>query len=120
MDLDEALGSLARAERAARPEVSERLRARVLADAAEIAACSRKVAERPRRAGGGPGLLDRLRGLDLWAGAAVAAAILCLAVGLGIGYGAGDAVLAGTGLGDGFRLAQADEAASVFPGEDVL
>ena len=123
-DLDAALGALARAERAAWPDVSAGLRARVLSDAAEVAAempARRPAAAEARRAGGGrPGMLDRLRGLDLWTGAAVAAALLCLALGLGVGYGAGDAVLAGTGLGENVQVAQAGERDAPFLGEDVL
>ena len=126
MDLDTALGALARRERSARPEVSANLHARVLTDAAavsaEIAAERRRrvAAEGPRRAGGGLGILGRLRALDLWTGAAVAAALLCLAVGLGVGYQAGDELLAGTGLGEDVRLAQAGEGDPVFLSEDVL
>jgi hypothetical protein len=124
--LDRALDALARAERAAWPEVSAGLRARVLADAAEtaaaeVAAPAAPTRQRPRRAGGGrPGLIGRLRGLDLWAGAAVTAALICLAIGLGIGYQAGDAVLAEAGLGESVQVAQAGEGDAVFLGEDVL
>ncbi len=125
-DMDAALAALARAERAARPEVSAGLRARVLTDAAEVAAemSARRrptVTARPAPAfGGRPGLLGWLRGLDVWAGAAVAAALICLAAGLGVGYEAGDAILAGTGFGGEFQVARAGQADSVFLGEDVL
>lgn len=127
--LERALDALARSERAAWPEVSTGLRARVLADAARAAAevagpagaPAQTSRQRPRRAGGGrPGLIDRLRGLDLWAGAAVTAALICLAIGLGIGYQAGDAVLAEAGLGESVQVAQAGESDAVFLGEDVL
>lgn len=120
IDLDAALEALARAERAAWPEVSEQLRARVLADAAEVGAGRQPTpAARKRSAGGGqPGFLRWVRGLDLWAGAAVAAALLCLAVGLGVGYGAGETVLAG--LSGDVRVAQVAEDDALFLAEDVL
>ena len=130
--LEARLDALVRAERAAWPEVPDGLRARVLADAAEVAAGlaterpretpRREPAERPRRAGSGQrGFLGRLRGVDLWVGAAVTAALVCLAVGLGVGYQAGDAVLAGTGLsGEKVQLARAEEGDAGFLGEDVL
>lgn len=120
---DAALAALARAERAARPRVSERLQARVLADAAEISAEARARqpaagARRPAAAGRG-WLGGRLPGLDGWAGAGIAAAILCLAIGLGVGYEAGDQVLAGAGFED-TRLAQAAEDEAFLMAEDVL
>jgi hypothetical protein len=118
IDLDAALEALARAERVARPRVSDRLRARVLADAAEVSAGRRVTAAapaRPARARWG----GWLGGLDLWAGAAVAAALICLAVGLGVGYQAGEAVLAQVGLGDA-RLARAADYEVAVLSEDVL
>lgn len=122
IDLDAALEALARAERAAGPAVSEQLRARVLSDAADVAAGRQSVpAARLRPAGvGQPGLLGWLRGLDVWAGTAVAVALLCLVVGLGVGYGAGDTVLAGAGLGGDVRVAQMAEDDALFLSEDVL
>ncbi len=107
-DPDAALAALARAERAARPQVSERLHARVLADAAEVSAAN-PAAKPGRPAPVGRGWLGWIRGVDLWAGAAVAAAILCLAIGLGVGYGAGDRVLAEAGFQE-LQVAQAAEA----------
>ena len=117
-DLDAALEALARAERTARPAVSERLRARVLADAAELSpARSRQPAARGRAGG----WLRWPRGLDLWAGAGVAAALLCLAIGLGVGYGAGETVLAEVGFEE-VQVAQADDGDEelAFLSEDVL
>ena len=117
-DLDGALAALARAERATQPQVSERLHARVLADAAEVAAAN--PATKPARAAtAGHGWLGWIRGVDLWAGAAVAAAILCLAIGLGVGYGAGDRVLAEAGFQE-LQVAQVAEDEAVFLAEDVL
>lgn len=118
-DLDGALAALSRAERAAWPEVSEGLRARVLADAAGVtagkalvpAATARPVRHR------GTGLFGWF---DAWAGAAVAAALICLAIGLGLGYGAGDALLDGAGLDDTFRMAEASTEDVLLLGEDVL
>lgn len=118
-DVDEALAALARSERAAWPVVSERLRARVLADAAEVSA-GREVAvatrARPARRGGA-GLFGWF---DAWVGAAVAAALICLTIGLGLGYGAGDALLAGVGLDESFRVAEAPTEDALLLGEDVL
>lgn len=116
---DGALAALARAERAAWPEVSEGLRARVLADAAEVTAgkaLAPAATARPARRGGA-GLFGWF---DAWAGAAVAAALICLAIGLGLGYGAGDALLDGAGLDDTFRVAEASTEDALFLGEDVL
>lgn len=121
-DIEGSLAALARAERSARPAVSGQLRERVLADAAEVLAGRRSApVQRPQRAGGGRlGVVGWLRGLDLWAGAAVAAVLLSLAVGLGVGYQAGDAVLAGAGFGDDFRVAQISEDDLLFLPEGVL
>lgn len=139
-DLDAALEALARAERAAGPAVSERLRARVLADAAQVspgqqdsparsmpAMAGREYARHGMRPGerhdtrhGGRGRRGWRRGVDLWTGAAAAAAILCLAIGLGVGYGAGERLLAEIGFED-VRLAQAQaEDELAFLEEGVL
>ncbi len=119
-DLDAALAALAIDERAARPAVSESLQARVLGDAAEVAAESAgAMAQPPRipaRSGG-----FRLFGLfDAWSGAAVVAAALCLAIGLGVGYRAGPEVLAQAGLGDVTIAVAAEEGGGLFVSEDVL
>ena len=119
-DLDAALAALAIDERAARPAVSESLQARVLGDAAEVAAGNADaVAQRPPgpvRSGG-----FRLFGLfDAWTGAAVAAVALCLAIGLGVGYRAGPEVLAHAGLGDVKVAVLAEEGDGFFLSEDVL
>lgn len=126
-ELDAALEALARDERAACPAVSDHLRARVLADAAEVSAeVSTAIpagvpgAHAARAARGrGAGWVGWLRGRDLWAGAAVAAALICLAIGLGVGYGVGETVLAEVGFED-MRLAQASEDEIAFLAEDVL
>ena len=119
-DLDAALAALAIDERAARPAVSESLQARVLGDAAEVAAESAgTMAQPPRipaRSGG-----FRLFGLfDAWSGAAVAAVALCLAIGLGVGYGAGPEVMARAGLGDVKIAVAAEESGGLFMAEDML
>lgn len=135
-DLDAALEALARAERAAGPAVSERLRARVLADAAQISpgrhvspgrsmptTAARAPARHEMRHVTRPGARGRpgwRRGVDVWTGAAAVAAILCLAIGLGVGYGAGERLLAEIGIED-TRLAQAQaEDELAFLEEDVL
>ena len=84
-DLDAALAALAIDERATRPAVSESLQARVLGDAAEVAAESAGALAQPQRSRARSGGF-RLSGLfDAWSGAAVAAVALCLAIGLGVG-----------------------------------
>ena len=102
-DLDAAFAALERDERAARPRPSEALLARVLADAAEVAASAPSApaaarAERP----GGRGWLRVFGFADAWAGAAVAAVMLFLVAGFGLGYEAGPDLLAGTGLAPAF------------------
>ena len=119
-DLDAALAALAIDERAVRPAVSESLQARVLGDAAEIAAESAgamaQPPQSPARSGG-----FRLFGLfDAWSGAAVAAVALCLAIGLGVGYGAGPEVMAQAGLDDVKIAVAAEEGDGLFLSEDVL
>lgn len=139
-DLDAALEALARAERAAGPAVSERLRARVLADAAQNSpgqhvspGRSMPTTAAPARARhemrhvtrhvtrpGARGRPGWRGGVDVWTGAAAVAAILCLAIGLGVGYGAGERLLAEIGFED-MRLAQAEAKAELaFLEEDVL
>ncbi|MCH8167605.1 MAG: hypothetical protein IIC03_06720 [Proteobacteria bacterium] len=119
-DLDAALAALAIDERAARPAVSESLQARVLGDAAGIAAeragAMVAPARVPARSGG-----FRLFGLfDAWSGAAVAAVALCLAIGLGVGYRAGPEVMAQAGLGVATIAVAAEERGGLFVSEDVL
>ncbi len=119
-DLDAALAALAIDERTAGPAVSESLQARVLGDAAMVAARSRTLAptlaRTSARAGG-----FRLFGLfDAWTGAAVGAVGLCLAIGLGGGYRAGPEVLAQAGLGEVKIAVAAEEGGGLFLSEDVL
>ena len=124
-DLDAALSALSRDERLARPAVSGRLLARVLADAATVSAdrlaMATPVAELvPQYAGRSGGF--RLFGLfDAWAAAAVAAVVLCLFAGIGVGYQSGPDILVETGLGS-VEIALAGDAgdADMFSGEDVL
>ena len=128
-DLDAALAALAIEEQAARPTVSEGLQARVLGDAAQVAAerasamASPKMipkmippAQKPARSGG-----FRLFGLfDVWSGAAIAAVVLCLVGGLGLGYQAGPELLAQAGLdGAEFSIA-AEKSDGAFLSEDIL
>ncbi len=119
-DLDAALAALAIDERAARPAVSESLQARVLGDAAMVAAPSPTLAptlaRTPVRSGG-----FRLFGLiDAWTGAAVAAVWMCLAIGLGVGYGAGPEVLAQAGLGEVKVAVAAEEGDGFFLSVGIL
>ena len=119
-DLDAALAALAIDERAARPAVSESLQARVLGDAAEVAAESAGEMARPPRSRALSGGF-RWSGLfDAWSGAAVATAALCLAIGLGVGYRAGPEVLAQAGLGDVQIATATEEGDGLFMAEDVL
>ena len=119
-DLDAALAALAIDERAARPAVSESLQARVLGDAAEVAAEVAGAMARPPRIPARSGGF-RLFGLfDAWSGAAVAAVALCLAIGLGVGYGAGPEVMARAGLGDVKIAVAAEESGGLFMAEDML
>ncbi len=119
-DLDAALAALAIDERAARPAASESLRARVLGDAAEIAAgragALAPPPQSPARSGG-----FWLSGLfDAWTGAAVAAIALCLAIGLGVGYRAGPEVLLQAGLVEVEIAVVAEEGDGLFPSEGML
>ena len=119
-DLDAALAALAIDEREARPAVSESLQARVLGDAAMVAAPSRTVAPAPARTIMRSGRF-RLFGLfDAWSGAGVVAVGLCLAIGLGVGYGAGPEVLAQAGLGDVKVAVAAEEGDGLFLSEGML
>jgi hypothetical protein len=87
---DAALTAFATEARAASPRPSEDLLARVLGDAAAIAAEKRnkapasrvRVSTAARGGGRGPALVEWLFG---WTGSAVAAMVLGLAVGLGVG-----------------------------------
>jgi len=126
-DLDAELAALAEAGRRAAPEVSDALRARVLADASDIAALRAAApgaaraqrARQLRRTRGEPRF--RLFGLlDAWGKAAVAAAAVCFVIGLGVGYGAGDQVLAEAGFAsvDLARAGGNDESYLLL--EDVL
>ena len=120
IDLDAALAALAADERAARPVVSESLQARVLGDAAEIAAeragAMAAPLQSPARSGG-----LRLFGLfDAWSGAAVAAVVLCLVIGLGVGYRIGSEVMAYAGLGDVKIVVAAKDGDGLFMAEDML
>ncbi|MGF1445668.1 MAG: hypothetical protein ACFBRM_05650 [Pikeienuella sp.] len=87
VDIDGDLAELAAAARRAAPRPSEELVARVLADAAEVAA------ERPTAAPtaqpvptGGWALWRRLTGPRLGPGLAALTMVLCLATGVGVGY----------------------------------
>jgi len=119
-DLDTALAALERDERAARPVPSGDLTARVLADAAAVAAERRPAPiRRPRAAATGGGWLRLFGFADAWAGAAVAAVLLFLVLGFGVGYEAGPDMLAGVGFGGGDVLL-ADAGDGLFPSEDAL
>lgn len=129
-DLDAAFAALERDERAARPAPSGDLVARVLSDAAGVAAERRHAAAAARpqpraasrsasRAASGGGWLRLFGFTDAWAGAAVAAVLLFLIAGFGVGYEAGDEVMAEVGFTDpGTRLADAGD--GLFPGEESI
>jgi len=124
-DLDAAFAALERDERAAGPQPSGALVARVLADAAELAAAGRPASAAAPRRGAleTPGWLRFFGFADAWAGATVAAVLLVLAAGFGIGYEAGPELLAGTGLepvigGEVVLLADAGD--DLFGAEDAL
>ena len=119
-DLDAALAALAADERAVRPVVSESLQARVLGDAAGIAAGRAGTLAAPTRSPARSGGF-RLFGLfDAWSGAAVAAVVVCLVIGLGVGYRAGPEVMAQAGLGDVKIVVAAKEGDGLFMAEDML
>ena len=121
MDFDAALAALKMDEKSARPVVSERLLARVLTDAAEVASstaspASNPTPRKPEQSGG-----FRLFGLfDAWSGGAVAALALCLGIGLGIGYGTGPDLMAQAGLKDIEVAVAAEDSDGLFLSEDVL
>lgn len=122
-DLDAAFTALERDERAARPAPSAALTARVLGDAAEIAAGL--AAARPKvratagktRAGGG--WMQFFGFADAWAGAAVAAVLLFLVLGFGLGYEAGPQVMAEAGFGDR-ETTLADAGDGLLVSEDAI
>jgi hypothetical protein len=132
-NLDAALAALEQSERAIRPAVNVGLQARVLGDAAEVAAeraaaragviaaqvpqaeSLRPAQELPRPGG------FRLFGLfDIWSGAAVTALALCLVVGIGVGYEAGPQVMATAGLADREVAIASNESDGAFLFEDIL
>ncbi|MEM0944070.1 MAG: hypothetical protein AAGI70_08995 [Pseudomonadota bacterium] len=96
-DLDHLLASLARDERAGRPEPGAALIARVLADAADVTAAGDRAATaepvRPKWRLSWPSLAPLA-----WPGGAVATMALGLTLGIGIGYGYGDQAVAMTAL----------------------
>jgi hypothetical protein len=118
-DLDAALAALEQDQRAVWPKVSAGLRARVLGDAAEVAAERTgvlvPVSRSPVRWGG----FRWFGRFDAWSGAAVAAVTLGLFVGLGIGYQAGPELMAQAGLMDA-EIAFAADDSGFSPFEDVL
>jgi hypothetical protein len=123
-DLDAAFAALARDERVARPVPSDGLVARVLSDAAGVAAGA-AVDDRPavavptrRRAATLGGGWLRLFGFgDVWAGATVAAVALVLAMSVVAGYEAGSGMLEMAGLG-GSDMLVADVGDDLFGPED--
>lgn len=119
-DLDVAFAALERSEWATWPPASEKLRIRVLADAAEVATGRAGAAEPESRIRVRSGGFGWLRMFDIWSGAAVATVTLCLFVGVGVGYEAGSEVMAQVGL-DNIEFASAgDDGGEFSPFEDVL
>jgi len=119
-DLDAALSALASDERAARPAVSDYLQARVLGDAAEVAAVAAGALARPPRSPARAGGFRLFGLLDAWTCSAVAAVALCLVIGLGVGYRAGPEVLAQAGLGEVKIAVAAEDGGGLYLSEDPL
>lgn len=123
INLDRALYALAERARTASPRVSDRLRARVLGDAAEMAQAeqSRASAMRPQTGPRPAAARGWLFGLvDAWSGAAVAAVVLGLIAGLGLGYEAGAELMAEVGFGETTVASAARDGDGLFIPEDVL
>jgi hypothetical protein len=122
-DLDAALTALERDERAARPNPSAILTARVLGDAAEVtarlAAASQKAPASAERIRAGGGWLRYFGFADAWAGAAVAAVMLFLVLGFGVGYEAGPEVMAEAGFDDQ-ETTLADAGDGLFASGDAI
>lgn len=102
--LDRLLDDLKRAERAARPVMSDDLLARVLGDAAEVAAERQATAPvRTERAATGRVTARARAGLRwslfTWPSGAVAAMVLGLLFGVSVGYGLGDEAMAFASMG---------------------
>jgi hypothetical protein len=119
-DLDVALAALQQDERAVRPKVSAGLQARVLGDAAEVAAERAGAVVPGMRAPTVSGGFRWFGLFDVWSGAAVAAVTLCLFVGVGVGYKSGPAVMARAGLGETEIIFAVDDGSGFSLFEDVL
>jgi hypothetical protein len=118
-DLDAAFAALERDERAARPAPSGDLVARVLGDAAAVAAENRPAPARSRAAASGGGWARLFGFADAWGVAAVATVLVFLVLGIGVGYEAGPGMLAGAGFGNpDVLIAEADD--GLFSFEDAL
>lgn len=123
-DLDRALDALAARMREVGPRPNDRLRARVLEDAARV------TAERKAQGAAGAATAAAPRAgsvrswlsgfADAWSGAAVAAVLLGLIAGLGVGYEAGAELMAEAGFGEPVIASVARDGDGLFIPEDVL
>jgi hypothetical protein len=121
--LDAAFAALERDERVARPAPSAALTARVLGDAAEVAAglaaTGAPTPARVNNARSDGGWLRFFGFADAWAGAAAAAVLLFLVLGFGVGYEAGPEVMAEAGFGDQ-ETTLADAGDGLFASGDAI
>ncbi len=119
-DFEAGMAELGQHLRAQAPQVSDRLRMRVLADAGEIVAA--REAARPAA----PARMPRARRgawfglMDAWIGAAAAVVVLFLVAGIGLGYQAGDMIMAEAGFGETAIASVARDGDGLFIPEDVL
>ena len=125
-DLDQALDALVARARDVGPQPGDRLRARVLEDAARVTA-ERKAQDAVATAaapvaapqmGWARGWLSGF--VDAWSGAAVAAVLLGLIAGLGVGYEAGAELMAEAGFSEPVIASVARDGDGLFIPEDVL
>ena len=122
-DLDRALDALAARARETGPLPNDRLRARVLEDAARVTAernaqgAAAATVAAPRTGS----VRSWLSGFaDAWSGAAVAAVLLGLIAGIGVGYEAGAELMAEAGFGEQTIASAARDGDGLFIPEDVL
>ncbi|MBY8975431.1 hypothetical protein KHP62_06420 [Rhodobacteraceae bacterium NNCM2] len=92
MEMDKRLGELARDILGATPKPSSDLMERILADAADVAAMTPAVAEKPRRRGFGWPIIRNV--MPLRPSSAIAVLAVALMLGVGLGYGYGDRAMA--------------------------
>lgn len=122
MDIDTALTGIGQRLRADAPPVSDRLRARVLADAGEVAAAQQaaRAAAHPSKRAESARRRAWFGFMDAWVGAAAAVVVLFLVAGIGVGYQAGDMIMAEAGFGETTIASSARDGDGLFIPEDVL